>query len=245
MESLFDTIAGLPVHPLVVHFAVVLLPVAAIGVIASLFSSKIRNKYLGLSVLGILLGTGAAFVAKESGEALAARVGLPVRHSDLGTYLLIASAIFFVVAALWYRQGRKHSLASITTTTTMHPLGILSGLVGISVIGLSVITGHTGAEAVWQGKLNPKSEVAAGSTTGTITMAEVATHNSPTDCWSAIDGKVYNLTQWIDKHPGGAVVIKSLCGKDGSAGFNGQHQGQRKPADELARFFLGDVKSAG
>ena len=240
MESIFDTIAGLPVHPLVVHFAVVLLPLAAVGVIASVFLPKIRSKYLGLSVLGVFFGTGATFVAKQSGEALAERVGLPVRHADLGTYLLIASGILFVISALWYWQGRTKSVA------TTNPLGLLAGLVGISVIGLSVITGHTGAEAVWQGKLNPKSQAttsASGSATGTITMADVATHNSPSDCWSAIDGKVYNLTSWISRHPGGPSVIKGLCGKDGSAGFNGQHQGQRRPADELARFLVGDLKS--
>lgn len=238
MESVFDTIAGLPVHPLVVHFAVVLLPLAALGVIASVFSPKIRTRYLGLSVLGVFFGTGAAFVAKQSGEALAERVGLPVRHADLGTYLLIASAIFLLVSALWYRQGRGK------TIVRTNPLGVLVGIIGISVIGLSIITGHTGAEAVWQGKLQSKSDaVSTGSASGTITMAQVATHNSPTDCWSAIDGKVYNLTQWINKHPGGAVVIKALCGKDGSAGFNGQHQGQRRPADELSRFLVGALKS--
>ncbi len=240
MESLFDTVAGLPIHPLVVHFAVVLLPLAAMGVIASVFLPKIRSKYLGLSVLGVFVGTGAAFVAKQSGEALAERVGLPVRHADLGTYLLVASGIFSLISALWYWQGRSKTLS------TTNPLGLLASVVGIAVIGLSVITGHTGAEAVWQGKLNPKSETlssASGSANGTITMAEVATHNSASDCWSAIDGKVYNLTAWIERHPGGAVVIKALCGKDGSAGFNGQHQGQRRPADELARFLVGDLKS--
>lgn len=241
MESLFDTVAGLPIHPLVVHFAVVLLPLAAVGVIASVFLPKIRSKYLGLSVLGVFFGTGAAFVAKQSGEALAERVGLPVRHADLGTYLLVASGIFSLISALWYWQGRSKTLS------TTNPLGLLASVVGIAVIGLSVITGHTGAEAVWQGKLNAKanttSATTSGSTTGTITLAEVAAHNSPSDCWSAIDGKVYNLTAWIERHPGGAVVIKAMCGKDGSAGFNGQHQGQRRPADELARFLVGDLKS--
>ena len=236
MESVFDTVAGLPVHPLVVHFAVVLLPLAALGVITSVFFPKIRARYLGLSVLGVFLGTGAAFVAKQSGEALAQRVGLPVRHADLGTYLLIASALFFLISLLWYWQGRSKSL------TGLNPFGLLAAILGISVIGLSVITGHTGAEAVWQGKLNPEPVASTGSASVTITMAEVATHDSPSDCWSAIDGRVYNLSQWIDRHPGGAVVIKALCGKDGSAGFNGQHQGQRRPEDELARYLVGELK---
>ena len=237
MESLFDTIAGLPVHPLVVHFAVVLLPLATLGVGISVFSPKIRSRYLALSLIGVFLGTGAAFVAEQSGEALAERVGLPARHADLGENLVIASVVFFLLSTFWYWQNKKKTLA------TTHPIGLLVSVLGLVVIGLSVITGHTGAEAVWQGKLSAKTSAVAGSASGTITMADVATHNSPSDCWSAIDGKVYNLTQWIDRHPGGAVVIKSLCGKDGSAGFNSQHQGQKRPEDELSRFLVGDLKN--
>lgn len=243
MESLFDTIAGLPVHPLVVHFAVVLLPLATAGVIASILLPKLRSRYLGLSVVGVLLGTGAAFVAKQSGEALAARVGLPARHADLGSNLVIASVLFFLMSALWFWRNKKASLEAKT------PLGLLTSVVGLVVIGLAVITGHTGAEAVWQGKLNPKASSdtssassSSGSSTGDITLAQVATHNSSKDCWSAINGKVYNLTDWIDRHPGGPQVIKGLCGKDGSAGFNGQHSGQARPADELKNFYVGTLK---
>jgi uncharacterized membrane protein len=236
MESLFDTIAGLPVHPLVVHFAVVLLPLAALGTIASIFLPKVRSRYFGLSLLGLVVGTAATFVAKESGEALSERVGLPQRHSDLGTYLFIAAIILTLLALLSYRQKRNQQ-------GSVNLLGGLVAIVGIVVIGLSVITGHTGAEAVWKARLTPAAQTQTGSAAGTITLADVATHNSPTDCWSAIDGKVYDLTKWIDKHPGGSVVIKSLCGKDGSAGFNAQHDNQRRPADELANYLVGELKA--
>ena len=241
MESLFDTIAGLPVHPLVVHFAVVLLPLATVGVILTILIPKLRSRYLGLSLLGVFIGTGATFVAKQSGEALSARIGLPARHADLGTKLFIASALFLLLTLLWSQLNRKKSLERTNL------LGVATILVGLSVLGLSVITGHTGAEAVWQGKLQPAPSTSAAAdssatnTSGGITMAEVAQHPSPSDCWSAIDGKVYDLTQWIDRHPGGASVIKSLCGNDGSAGFNGQHQGQQRPAEELTRYLVGTL----
>ena len=240
MESLFDTIAGLPIHPLVVHFAVVLLPLATLGVILTIFFPKLRARYLGLSVLGVFFGTGAAFVAKESGEALSERIGLPARHADLGSKLFITSALFLLLTLAWYQLNKKKSLER------RHLLGVVTSVAGLAVVGLSVITGHTGAEAVWQGKLQPATSASASPSastgeTGGITMAEVAQHNSSNDCWSAIDGKVYNLTQWIDRHPGGAIVIKSLCGKDGSGGFNGQHQGQKRPADELTRFLVGTL----
>ncbi len=85
------------------------------------------------------------------------------------------------------------------------------------------------------------------TTTGTTTtpkpsgytMAQVAAHNTQSSCWTAINGSVYNVTSWISQHPGGAQAIISLCGTDGSAAFNDQHGGQRRPASELASFKIG------
>jgi cytochrome b involved in lipid metabolism len=223
----------------VVHFAVVLLPLATIGVILTIFVPKLRSHYLALSVLGVFLGTGAAFVAKESGEALSERVGLPARHADLGTKLFITSALFLVLTLLWFQLNKRRSLKRT------HLLSMVTSMAGLAVVGLSVITGHTGAEAVWQGKLNPTAAAsntpASESSYEVFSMSDVAEHNSPDDCWSAINGKVYNLTDWIDKHPGGSVIIKSLCGQDGSAGFTAQHGGKSRPEAELARFLVGTL----
>lgn len=71
------------------------------------------------------------------------------------------------------------------------------------------------------------------------TMAQVTAHNTQSSCWTAINGSVYNVTSWISQHPGGAQAIISLCGTDGSAAFNDQHGGQRRPASELASFKIG------
>ncbi len=72
-------------------------------------------------------------------------------------------------------------------------------------------------------------------------MAQVAQHNNASSCWAVINGNVYDLTQWINQHPGGPQRILMLCGTDGSAAFNGQHGGQRRPASELAGFILGPL----
>lgn len=73
------------------------------------------------------------------------------------------------------------------------------------------------------------------------TMAEIATHNSAVSCWTAVNGKAYDVTSWIDQHPGGRDAILSLCGKDGSAAFNGQHGSQARPNEELKSFYIGVV----
>lgn len=56
-----------------------------------------------------------------------------------------------------------------------------------------------------------------------VTMTELQQHNSPRDCWVAIDGIVYDLTAFADEHPGGANPIHALAGKDGSAAFLSVH----------------------
>lgn len=73
----------------------------------------------------------------------------------------------------------------------------------------------------------------------TFTLAEVAKHAVENDCYSAINGKIYDLGAWVNKHPGGDKNILRICGKDGSSAFNGQHGGEGKPEQILAGFEIG------
>ena len=81
----------------------------------------------------------------------------------------------------------------------------------------------------------------ASDAAGTYSMADVATHGDASSCWAAIDGKVYDLTSWIDRHPGGPDRILSLCGTDGTAAFTQQHGTQTRPNEMLASFYLGPL----
>lgn len=75
----------------------------------------------------------------------------------------------------------------------------------------------------------------------TFTMAEIAAYNTEERCYSAVRGTVYNLTAFIEKHPGGDRNILKICGKDGTAAFEGQHGGDPKPESVLAGFEIGVV----
>lgn len=57
-----------------------------------------------------------------------------------------------------------------------------------------------------------------------FTESEVAKHNTEQDCWVIINGTVYNLTKFVNKHPGGKQCILNVAGKDGSDIFNAAHQ---------------------
>ena len=73
------------------------------------------------------------------------------------------------------------------------------------------------------------------------TMAQVKANNTAKSCWSVIDGYVYNLTNWINSHPGGSGAILFLCGTDGTNAFKAQHENQSKPAVRLDTYRLGPL----
>lgn len=74
------------------------------------------------------------------------------------------------------------------------------------------------------------------------TIATVATHNSKSSCWTIINGNVYDVTSFITQHPGGEKRILSICGIDGASAFTGQHGGQSRPENTLAKFLLGPLQ---
>src|SRR4029450_4289449 len=51
------------------------------------------------------------------------------------------------------------------------------------------------------------------------TWDEVRQHTSPGDLWLVIDNKVYDVSQWMDEHPGGDFVLLQEAGKDATAAF--------------------------
>lgn len=98
----------------------------------------------------------------------------------------------------------------------------------------------------------PNAAVTDGATpmmeekTMSYTLADVQAHATETDCWMAIDGKVYDATEYIATHPGGKAIVGG-CGKDASTLFNerptndkGPHPDQAKAA--LAELYIGDLQ---
>ncbi|KAK7255951.1 hypothetical protein RIF29_29380 [Crotalaria pallida] len=72
------------------------------------------------------------------------------------------------------------------------------------------------------------------------TLAEVSEHNTSKDCWLVIHGKVYDVTRFLDDHPGGDDVLLTSTGKDATDDFEdvGHSKGARKMLDE---FYVGDI----
>ena len=49
-----------------------------------------------------------------------------------------------------------------------------------------------------------------------LSLADVARHSTPACCWVAIDGRVYDVTAFVEKHPGGKAVLLGVGGRDAS-----------------------------
>lgn len=61
------------------------------------------------------------------------------------------------------------------------------------------------------------------STSTTISLTEVATHASRGDYWIALHGLVYDVSNFLDSHPGGRQPLLAVCGTDATEAFNAFH----------------------
>ena len=245
-----DLITGLPIHPLINHGVAVLVPLAAIGALLVIFIPKLRLNYSPLVLVTVLLATVSAFVATQSGEALAERVGLPNAHATQGerlSYVVLAFAILFTI---WFALEKSDRLRERVANLGKRALKVVIPITAISSFILTILVGHSGAEATWKDRIDQTQATALEETgpkpinpAGTINLSnsEIKTHNLKSDCWSIVNGNVYNLTTYVQRHPGGASVIANICGKDGSKAFLNQHNTKSKPNNVLSSFLLGPV----
>ncbi len=148
-----NTLFGLPAHPLVVHAAVVLLPIAAIGLIVVALVPKSR-RYYGPVVFGLaLVATIAVGLAQQSGESLEGQVKRTEQveeHTEQGeTVLPWAIALTIVsglVAAEPYARDRLGKVPPKAVAAVLIGASVITGL-GATYTVIEV--GHSGATSVW------------------------------------------------------------------------------------------------
>lgn len=268
---MLDSVLGLPLHPLVVHAVVVLLPLAAVGVIVLALVPRWRRTFAPLVLGALVVAAVSAVVATVSGNALAERVGLPAEHQRYGTLLAISAAVLLVVDGGWLLWTRRAERPD----SRRKVLGWISAALSVGVLILTVLTGHSGSVSVWGGFVDgstaapvPTASLTAdpGPTASPTpepteasrpadteatpapiaadegyTLEEVAQHATPESCWIVVDQTVYDVTDWIPQHPGGADRIIPLCGTDATSAFGAQHGDAPQPNQQLGRFELGPL----
>ncbi|MFL6174152.1 MAG: DUF2231 domain-containing protein [Marmoricola sp.] len=146
---MFDLINGIPVHPLVVHAVVVLLPLAILGTIAIALRTDWRTRYGHLVLASSAVATVLIPVATSSGESLEKHVGDPGKHAQLGDQLIwFAVPLLLLDVALVYLARRKPSQG-----TALKVVAALSVVAAVAA-GVQVYrVGDSGARAAWGDKV--------------------------------------------------------------------------------------------
>jgi hypothetical protein len=154
-----DTIRGLPTHALIVHFVVVLLPLAAVSFIATGWKADWRRHYALPVMLMALAAAVAAYIATESGQALEDQIKEAARaagtrarlgdHPDDGELARNVSFVFALVSVgfwavvMWAEKLKLPSWAPMA----VYAIGTVVGLFAIFAV---ISAGESGATLVWK-----------------------------------------------------------------------------------------------
>jgi hypothetical protein len=143
-----DTIFGLPMHPLIVHATVVVVPSAALLVALAAVYPRFRTWIGPVPALAALVSCVLVPLSTGSGEELEHRVGessLVRKHADLaGTliWFVVPLALFAVVGYWLHRRGSAgNGLVAAVAVASV-------ALAGATLVDVGLI-GHSGAKASW------------------------------------------------------------------------------------------------
>lgn len=90
----------------------------------------------------------------------------------------------------------------------------------------------------------PASPKSSDVRTKTYALSDVSSHISESDCWTIIGSKVYNISSYVNQHPGGYEEILKSCGKVGTDLFNSQRKHMSSNTQRvLDALIIGDIKS--
>jgi uncharacterized membrane protein len=146
-------IIGLPLHPLVVHAVVVLVPLAAIGGIVISVWRSARVRYGWLTVAFAAAAAASTFVAQQAGEAFYASFARHTpameKHMSLGGGLLLWVIILFLGTAAVMVAQRMIDQQNPRGRTAL----IVGAVIAVATAVISLVQvariGHSGATAVW------------------------------------------------------------------------------------------------
>ena len=149
---MFDTVLGLPVHALVVHVVVVLVPLAAAGLVAVVVRPAWRRAYAPVVALLATAGLAAVPVAIFSGRRLKSRLDAGgVVADQIHTHQQMANLVVYPTVAMWLLAlavlyvDRRAVVGR--GATAVSALAVVSALAATTVV---VLAGHLGSTAVWK-----------------------------------------------------------------------------------------------
>ena len=145
---MFDSINGVPIHALIVHVAIVLIPLSAIGAILIAARPKALRLFGAATIIGAAVGAVAGVISKTSGQDLSQRVGWPQEHVDYGNIFPIAAVAFLLLLVVFWLIARGVPL-NRNRPLWLKVFGAALILAAIGITYLTVLTGFSGASATW------------------------------------------------------------------------------------------------
>jgi hypothetical protein len=160
-----STVFGLPTHVLLVHAAVIFVPIAAVAFIAIGWRKAWRERYGFVLAAMAVVGAGSAFFSQQTGESLQHTVRTAAQtagagrvsfgdHPEQGNSAMLFAFLFAVatVAVVWFdRRQRKARDGGgglpIWAPNAVYAVALLPALLAIVTM---VAAGHSGATLVWQ-----------------------------------------------------------------------------------------------
>lgn len=147
---MFEGISGLPLHPLAVHAAIVLVPLLVLTALVYAVVPRWRAKVDWLAALLAVIAPLAAFVAVQSGNAFQRRLGLPLEgdlsdHRGFGTNTMWAAIALGVLTLALVLARRAGGMRWLTITLTV--LVVVGAGVAATYVFLA---GDLGSRIVWE-----------------------------------------------------------------------------------------------
>ncbi|XP_051228713.1 cytochrome B5-like protein isoform X2 [Lolium perenne] len=93
---------------------------------------------------------------------------------------------------------------------------ILISLVVLLVLGALFVI----PRSISKGKGKEAHSGGTGTASRSYSKKDVSTHNTRKDCWIIIKDKVYDVTSYVEEHPGGDAILNN-AGADSTEGFFG------------------------
>ncbi|KDA06535.1 hypothetical protein DC31_09020 [Microbacterium sp. CH12i] len=152
-------ISGLPLHPLIVHAVVVLLPLTACALLLGTFVPAARRRLGVVTPIASLVVLALVPITIAAGESLKEVVGaLPsVQHHEMLGRMLPpwAIALFIVAAAQWawfrFRPRPANRQATKGDRATVVVFAVAATVVAVGSTVMVILIGEAGARAVWGG----------------------------------------------------------------------------------------------
>ena len=108
-------------------------------------------------------------------------------------------------ARLQRAWGRLHPLVS--------PAGVGAGLAAGALVAGAAESARSESGGRWAWSSEDLRR------TRQYTREQVAEHNTAADCWIVVGDRVFDVTRWLERHPGRPAPILALAGKDATAAF--------------------------